>query len=235
MNRAERRRLGAVSKKRLPQQETKVFIFVLSLGQVEAQFAICLAGMASTFGFPPEGCPPYTAAFVHIRDALICQGRERAIGMALKHKATHALFIDADQTFPIWTLHQLLMWNKPVVAANVVTKKLVKAAPTARNFDPDIIGGSLVYTKPESSGLEKIWRVGTGIMMIQTKVFEKVEQPWFPAIFRPERGTYQGEDWSFCEKVEAAGFDIFIDHDLSKHVGHIGPVEFTHVMAGAGE
>jgi hypothetical protein len=40
--------------------------------------------------------------------------------------------------------------------------------------------------------------------------------------------TYIGEDVFFCQKAAAAGFKIWIDHDVSKEIGHIGTFEFKH-------
>ena len=43
-----------------------------------------------------------------------------------------------------------------------------------------------------------------------------------------KHSQFVGEDWFFVQKVEQAGFDTFIDHDLSRHVGHVGNFQYTH-------
>ncbi len=208
--------------------EARVFITFLSLGQVDAQFALCFASMASTLNVVPEGCPRFDVVLSYHRDANISYGRERVAMNALKLDSTHLLFVDSDQTFPQWTVQKLLSWKKPIVAANIVTKRLKGSTPTARAFEEGNSAGRMVYTTMESSGLEEVWRVGTGIMLIETDIFRAMPQPWFPTKWLPEKQAYRGEDWCFCEQAEEMGIPIYIDHDLSKEVGHIGPVEFTH-------
>ena len=50
--------------------------------------------------------------------------------------------------------------------------------------------------------------------------------------FLPGPKRYQGEDWAFCEACEKAGIPIFIDHDVSKLVGHVGNYEYTTAVIG---
>jgi hypothetical protein len=39
---------------------------------------------------------------------------------------------------------------------------------------------------------------------------------------------YIGEDIYFCKLAQANGMKVYVDHDLSKDVRHIGVMEFTH-------
>jgi hypothetical protein len=67
-------------------------------------------------------------------------------------------------------------------------------------------------------------------MLIKTSVFERIEKPWFPITWNEENGDYTGEDWNFCAICQENGIDIYIDHDLSKQIGHIGSLTYdmTH-------
>jgi hypothetical protein len=51
-------------------------------------------------------------------------------------------------------------------------------------------------------------------------------------VYKEEGDTYQGEDWTFCEACDKLGIPLFIDHDLSREVGHVGNYEFTHDVVG---
>jgi hypothetical protein len=58
---------------------------------------------------------------------------------------------------------------------------------------------------------------GMHFCLIRRDVLEAIEPPWFEA-----GSTLSGEDFYFCRKVRAAGFQIYAD--LSVHTGHIvGP------------
>jgi len=51
--------------------------------------------------------------------------------------------------------------------------------------------------------------------------------------YLPSGGMYVGEDIYFCKLAQAHGFKVWVDHDLSKDVKHIGKMEFTHDHAEA--
>jgi hypothetical protein len=63
-------------------------------------------------------------------------------------------------------------------------------------------------------------------------VFDKIGMGVWDMKYLPEAGTYQGEDWTFCEACEKADIPLYIDHDVSKLVGHVGNFEFTHDYVG---
>jgi hypothetical protein len=86
----------------------------------------------------------------------------------------------------------------------------------------------LVYTMPESTGLQEVGSVGMGVMLIKANVFAALSEPWFETPWRHDKRGYIGEDVFFCKKAREAGFKIWIDHDVSKEIGHIGMFEFKH-------
>lgn len=159
----------------------------------------------------------------------ILQGmRQKLVQQALDNDATHLLFIDSDQTFPRDLVHRLVAHRKHVVACNIATKKL-PSNPTARQYNPAKWEGDLVYTTEHSTGLEEVWRVGTGIMLIDLNLFKREGMPdgdWFPQVWNPEIRDYNGEDWGFCRVLRDAGVKIHIDHDVSKEVGHMGSMSY---------
>lgn len=150
----------------------------------------------------------------------LCMNRIKCVRKAIEHECDYILFIDDDMSVPMQTLMLLLARQKPVIAANCARKEL-PPRPTAKGFD-----GNYVYTKESSEGVERVFSVGTGIMLIHTDVFKEIEEPWFCE--DPVAGV--GEDIWFCKKVREAGIEIYIDHDLSKDVGHIGDFNYNHAL-----
>ena len=73
-------------------------------------------------------------------------------------------------------------------------------------------------------GIEQVTAVGFGVTMIRKEVFEKLKTPWFDAQWSP-RGII-GEDVFFCLKALDEGIPTYVDHDLSKYIGHIGTHEY---------
>ena len=208
----------------------RVVICVPSGREWSAKFGMSLAGMAMHFiANRLPWAKSQSLTIYNKRGSILPQLREELVRDALKADATHILFVDSDQTFPPDTLNRLLAWKLPFVACNVVVKTF-PAVPTARALDPLDNRGRVVYST--GPGLEKVWRIGLGVALIDTQVFRAIEEPWFLMKYMPNN-TFMGEDWYFCEKVEAAGFPIHVDHGLSLQVGHIGDLEYIHDYCGA--
>lgn len=196
-----------------------------------AQFGVCLVNLIASF--TSKGIPGYKsidARLVNVRSSILSKNRMDLVKEARRLNATHILFLDSDHTFPRDLAHRLASAHKLVVAANCVTKTL-PAQPTAR-AKADDPRGDPVYTDPDSLGLEQVWRVGTGVMLVDLSVFEKIGMGVWDMKYLPEQDTYQGEDWTFCEALEAAGIPIYVHHEVSKDVGHVGNFEFTHDYVG---
>ncbi len=171
------------------------------------------------------------------RGSILPNMRNRMLKQAIEKGATHLLFLDSDQTFPRDLVHRLMKWNKQVVAANIVTKNMLDCNPTARQLKkaPQDYAGELVYTNQGDDHLEEVWRIGTGVMLLDLNLFKreklKNRKHFFPVEWKDEIDDYAGEDWGFCELLQEAGVKIHIDHGVSWDIGHIGPHEFTHEYA----
>jgi hypothetical protein len=207
-------------------------IAIPSGGSWSADFGMSLAMlMTHLMGTNLPLCSGQSIKVINTKGSLISRSRELLVEQAIEAKATHLFFVDSDQTFPRTVVHDLFKWQKMVVAANCPTKT-IPTQPTARQKDPKLPYGTQVYTDPDKEGLEKVWRVGTGIMLVNMEVFKKVRAPRFEVKWLPKAGVYVGEDWYFCQKLEQAGFPIFIDHTVSKQIGHVGSFEYNHDLAG---
>lgn len=189
-----------------------VLVAVPSMGTWDEQFAMCLMGMVI------NGLQ-HTPVNVHSHvSSMLFQSRQRLAEKAIAGGFTHLLMVDSDQTFPHDLLRRWLGHRRSVIAANIATKaEPPQETACQRGFVPT----------SQARGLERVWRVGTGIMMVKTSVFDLIPKPWFPTRWIPELDKWQGEDWGFCELLERAGIDIWIDHDVSREVGHRGPKEYT--------
>lgn len=166
-----------------------------------------------------------------LRSSMLPNARLDIVKHAIEHKMTHLLFVDTDQTFPKDTLHRLLKHDVDVVACNIATKQ-IPAQPTARSYNPqNLASGDRIYNTP-GKGLQRVWRVGTGVMLIKMKVFDKVGLNVWGMPWQESRQKYQGEDWSFVEACEKAGIDVYIDHDVSEQVKHWGLYGFDHDVVG---
>ena len=145
---------------------------------------------------------------------------------AMQEGCTHILFIDSDMRFPQDMIGRLLKHDLDIVATNCARRRM-PTGPTAQLYKENG-ERELVWTMPESTGLQEVGSVGMGVMLIKREVFEALAEPWFETPWRHDKRGYIGEDVYFCQKAAAAGFKIWIDHDVSKEIGHIGTFEFKH-------
>lgn len=195
-----------------------------------AQFGVDLGSLMVRFYM--QRVPGYASQelrVANVRSSILPKNRLDTVKLAKKANVDYLLFIDSDHTFPADLPHRLIAHNKPIVAANCVTKQ-IPAQPTARlkSDDPQ---GTVCYTD-QKEGLERVWRIGTGVMLIRRDALEKIPHSAWAMVYKEDGDTYQGEDWSFCEAAEKLDIPIFVDHTISREVGHIGNFEYTHEYVG---
>jgi hypothetical protein len=145
---------------------------------------------------------------------------------AMREGCSHVLFIDSDMRFPQDMISRLLKHDLDIVATNCARRRM-PTGPTAQIYKENG-DRELVWTMPESTGLQEVGSVGMGVMMIKAGVFKALSEPWYETPWRHDKRGYIGEDVFFCRKAREAGFKIWIDHDVSKEIGHIGMFEFKH-------
>lgn len=149
-----------------------------------------------------------------IQSTYVHVGREAVLAGAIERQATHVLWLDSDMSFPPETAFWLAQHEKPIVACNCVMR------------DPRLLftamrDGECIPTSPASRGVEAVDTVGLAVMLMWTDVVANLPRPWFQHGLN-ETGGDIGEDVLFCRTLREAGHQIYIDHDLSKEIGHIG-------------
>lgn len=169
---------------------------------------------------------------VNVKGSILPTLRLNGLKAAKAVDASHLLYVDSDHTFPADMLNRLLKWKKDCVAVNCVTKSL-PATTTARKKVEGDPHGAIVYSDLEQVGqLERVWRVGTGVMLLSKRAYNQIPHDSFAMTYKSDADTYQGEDWTLCEALEKAGVPIYIDHAISQQVGHVGVLNYTHDYVG---
>lgn len=166
-------------------------------------------------------------------------------------------FMDADQSFASETLLKLLSWDLPIVSGLYFKSpgapyphcyqyayKGNEAEQKDAHFYAPIIqpivqflmkhkdklnGGEAVILPSTQEDLIECDGIGAGCILVHRRVLDAIESPWF----QYNKGTFIGEDFYFCRKVQAAGFKIFVDPGVicgHKAKGLIGPEHFLHFI-----
>lgn len=164
------------------------------------------------------------------KGTLIVNQRADLVRNAVNAGADYILWLDTDMRFPKDTLDRLLAHKKPIVAANYATRRLPVDTVAFQLADDG--GWSTLPSSSEKTGLEKVTAVGMGVMLTDCKIYKEMEAPWFSITYHQNSHEYSGEDIYFCYKAGKMGYDILIDHDLSKEVKHVGDFEFGHEHVG---
>lgn len=180
--------------------------------------------MAHFSGLPYDGKKEITWEIC--KSSHLPVGRTRLVSRAVLSEATHILWWDSDIKAPFDTIARLLNHGKMIVGANYPTKEL-ESRPSAYRDDDDYVGP--VWTKPDSTGLESVSHLGFGCLLTDIRVYDMIELPYFQ--FDPVPPNFlmmTGEDVHCCKKWKAAGLNIWLDHDLSQNIAHIGDWEYDN-------
>jgi hypothetical protein len=180
---------------------------------VPASFAM---DFAQLFAYTRERGPWDTVADLFLGHTYIHCGRELVLEAAVKRGLTHLLWLDTDMTFPRQTALQLFAHDQPIVGCNYLSRRQGSGKFTAQQDD-----GTPVPTTETSTGLESVGAVGFGCVLMRIDIVSRLHRPWFRHALNVQGGDV-GEDIMFCRALREIGHTIYVDHDLSKEIGHVG-------------
>ena len=172
--------------------------------------------------------------------SVVSRARNIIAHQFLKSDCDHLMFIDADMTFAADDIIRLICWNqdKAIVAGAYEARKEGKVYIVSLDGGHGVNGPQGKVTMDEA-GLVRAYRVATGFMMIQRRVFEVLrdahpewkhkdtntdEQMYAYFDFKVTPEGYIGEDFLFCDRAREQGLDIWLDPTIK--LGHMGIHEF---------
>jgi hypothetical protein len=158
------------------------------------------------WGWTPE------ASYLSNQRTLLARG-------ALELGATHILWLDSDMRFPPSTVEGLLARDVAMVGANYRNRQKPECFTAQRD--------RAWVSSVGRHGVEAVESIGLGVTLIRTDVFRLLPEPWFPIEWSVEHQGHIGEDVGFCRRAGAAGISVWVDHDLSQHVSHLGETALT--------
>jgi hypothetical protein len=197
----------------------KVGICIPSRGQMEIGTAFDLAVMCAYDSRHRDG----TLAIYTVNGTLIFDQRNNLVRTALDEGCDYILWIDADMRFPKDTIERLISLDLPIVGVNATTRS-EPVRPTAKNLKIDFeekTNSWLPVNSKGKTGIEKVTAIGCGVMLVKAEVFKNTPEPWYWFYELPGK-KIMGEDVHFCVQAFDAGFETFVDHDLTQLIGHVG-------------
>lgn len=168
--------------------------------------------------------------------SVVSRARNLLVKDFLESDCTELMFIDADINFEPEDVLRLMAWasdpKKGIVGGVPRTRKTNKVY--IAQLEQDEEGVTM-----NGMGLVRAKRIATAFMMVRREVFERLvnENPkWnyydhssdrnLNAVFDflvTEEG-YMGEDYLFCDRARAIGFEVWIDPTIK--LGHMGVQEY---------
>lgn len=172
--------------------------------------------------------------------SVVSRARNMIAHEFIKSDCDSLMFIDADMTFEAESVIRLMAWNqdRAIVAGAYEARKEGKVYILSLDGGNGVHGPQGKVTMDEV-GLVKAYRVATGFMMIQRRVFEVLreahpewkhkdtntdEQLYSYFDFKCTPEGYIGEDFLFCDRAREQGLDIWLDPTIK--LGHMGIHEF---------
>jgi hypothetical protein len=168
--------------------------------------------------------------------SVVSRARNLLVKDFLESDCTDLMFIDADINFDPEDVLRLMAWAsdpvKGIVGGVPRTRKANKVYIAQLDQDEE----GLTMNK---MGLVRAKRIATAFMLVRREVFERLvnENPqWnyydhssdrqLNAVFDflvTEEG-YMGEDYLFCDRARAIGYEVWIDPTIK--LGHMGVQEY---------
>ena len=208
----------------IPYRDPSILVCMPTSGFVRTETAKSLALMFSYFG--QHKLDPHTRterlAYCSVEGSMLCAQREMLVKKALQAKhVTHILFVDSDMEFPMDTIHKLYAHKKTYVAANCTTRAK-PVLPVAHD-----LAGERLYSAGKS-GLQEVTHVGLAIALVETEPLKSMRPPLFLMDWIPDMRNYCGEDVYFTQKLRELGHPIWVDHELSQQIKHVGTCAYGH-------
>ncbi len=196
---------------------TKVVVALPTKSTVNTRCALSLFHAARTAKCETDLVMQQGCDIVGSRIALV----KKAISMG----ATHILFVDDDMSF-ISTkgngvIDQLLSNKKEIVGVPYNWRRLPLRS-TAVPLDTKVEKQEDLVIDPATLPTElfECRTLGTGLLLIDLSIFEKLPEPWFDFIRRPSGDLEIGEDSYFCLLARKHGFSVWADPCVrANHVG----------------
>lgn len=144
---------------------------------------------------------PQIVDFLIYKGCDIVSSRTWLVQEAIKKGATHLLFVDSDMVFPSQAIEQLLSHGKEIIAVDY----------NKRKFPLESVLTQLNQSEKCDDKPYRVAVAGTGLMLIDLSIFDKIGKPWFNFGRGSEGQLKMGEDAWFCYTAREAGVEVWVD------------------------
>jgi len=183
-------------------EKTKIFIAIPTTGTIRTELALFLLHLDKD----------YDTEVVFTFGGGISHNRNLLIEHFLQMDYEWFLFFDSD-IMPPFNILEMTKNGKNICSGvyyqwQEESKKLIPLVLQIKN------NHYRVFDETCETDVVEVDGVGAGCLLINRKVFEAVEKPYFMFGYNDKGLCNLGEDLYFCEKAIKAGFKIFVDRKM---------------------
>ncbi len=182
----------------------------------------------------------YNTATKYKKATYIHTARNGFVYDAVDLKANYLMFIDADMSFSSKAFNDLIKHGLDLdadIIGGLYVSRYDETKNVVKKIQIDKEGKGFLEDIKEIPDFKKPFKVdaiGTGFMLINMRVFQKLEPPFFyytnPKSFGLKEVAFPrnelGEDVVFCLTARKAGFTIYCDPTIE--LGHVGKKVYVH-------
>src|SRR5438132_9432367 len=191
--------------------QVQVLIGMPSHGTMPTKAVMSIAGLAKN--------TTVMTGFLVVEGSVLPQNREILVEWAIKERYSHLFFLDSDILCDGDTINRLLAHNLEIVGAPYNKRSTPSYPVVMEKRENGEIGSVGKFGKmPEE--LFSAYAQGLGCVLIDLKVFDKIERPYFAFVYSPGGVLIHGEDIHFFEQATKAGIKNWVDPTIK--VRHIG-------------
>lgn len=166
-------------------------------------------------------------------NSTISQGREYLLSGGIKAGCHYALWVDDDMAFEPGAVRLLMDSIRETQPDSIYPRAAVACNYVRKSKHPEWVAvrdGYIVSSDVPATGVERVDSAGMGLFLLDLDAVRHLAPPHFSVMWDHDAGCYIGEDVAFCRRLRSAGIDIFINHDASRMVRHIGDFAYDHTL-----
>lgn len=162
--------------------------------------------------------------------------RRNIVDLFMNSECSHLWWVDSDIKFPIDAPLRLLHREKDIVGTNHRGRRLPNVGFVAKKIgmiqhefheEPELFPWP---TTDESPEMEQVDVLPGACTLVHRDVFEKIPKPHYLSWYNPETNVGVGEDVWFSQQAIKHGYELWLDHELSRSIGHIGTFTYSYKL-----
>jgi len=173
--------------------------YKILIALIDNRYELLKPFVASLIGLYKYTSQYHNVDILNVDGNFIDQMRNEAAKKAIEGKYDYVYMVDTDQIYPKESIIRLLKHNKDIVGGLYYKRKSPHHPVHFKKVKMRLLQGDNIEHFPEGK-LKQIEASGFGGVLVKTKVFKDLKEPYFKV--RTNKNNVVGEDIDFCFKIK---------------------------------